>query len=101
MSGRADRTVEKSPKHYGVAVALCGVFGVIGVNNFYIGNWLHGLFDLGLFLLFLGFLWAGDDFFLYAVLVIAIDTLHTFYVFYRLIIGKQLDGEGRLITWSD
>ena len=45
---------EKSTKSYGAAVSLCGVFGTVGIHHFYLGNWLHGLFDLGLFISFLG-----------------------------------------------
>ena len=102
MSDCADRTVEKSTKDYGLAVALCGIFGTLGVHHFYLGNWPHGLFDVGLVLLFLVFWWiATPGFWVCAVIVAVIDLLHTAYVFYRLIIGKQFDGKGRLITLSN
>ena len=35
-----------SDRSYGVAVALCGIFGIVGIHHFYLGNHLHGLFDL-------------------------------------------------------
>lgn len=89
---------EKSPKSYGVAVSLCGIFGVVGVHHFYIGNWLHGLFDLSLFVLFV--VLYGADLILPAVFVLIVDALHTIFVFYRLIVGEQLDGKGRLITFK-
>ncbi|MCK5778036.1 MAG: TM2 domain-containing protein [Rhodospirillales bacterium] len=89
---------EKSPKSYGLAVALCGIFGVIGVHHFYIGNWLHGLLDFGLFVAFVVLLGAEMDGAAYSVL--AVDALHTIYVFYHLIVGTQQDGQGRLISWK-
>jgi len=89
---------EKSPKSYGIAVALCGVFGVMGIHHFYIGNWLHGILDLGLFIVFVGLISAGNDGAGYAVL--AVDVLHTVYVFYNLIVGRQRDGHGRVISWN-
>ena len=41
---------EISDKSYAVAVTLCGIFGVFGIHHFYLRNYLHGLFDLALFL---------------------------------------------------
>jgi len=35
-----------------------------------------------------------------SLLVLGIDVLHTLFVFYKLIIGNQHDGHGRLITWE-
>ncbi len=98
LPGTQVNSQEKSPKNYGVAVALCGVFGILGIHHFYIGNWLHGLLDFGLFILFIILLSMQMESAAYAVLVI--DVLHTFIVFYNLIVGKQRDGHGRLITWA-
>ncbi len=87
---------EKSPKSYGVAVTLCGVFGVLGVHHFYLGDWLHGVADAGLFVMAVVFAirgYAG-----LALLVIAIDAVHTIVIFYYLIIEKWRDGQGRPVT---
>ena len=97
MSELENTSDRKSDKSYGTAVALCGIFGTVGIHHFYIGNWLHGLIDLGMFVAFV-VLYAGD---VYgpAFAVLIVDVLHTLYIFYKLIVGEQRDGEGRLITW--
>lgn len=105
--GKVTETGEPvSPKNYGTAVALCGVFGVMGIHHFYLGNILHGLFDLALF-----FGWfvpwvavsTGDlrDWMGMIVLMFVIDALHTAYVFFMLICGRQRDGKGRLVALPD
>ncbi|MEL0091530.1 MAG: TM2 domain-containing protein [Rhodospirillales bacterium] len=88
---------EKSEKSYGLAVALCGIFGTVGVHHFYIGNWVHGIIDLTLFLGFIILLILGIA--ELAIAVLLVDVLHTLFVFYKLIVGEQRDGQGRLITW--
>lgn len=101
-AGRDDSEI--SPKSFGVAVALCGVFGTMGIHHFYIGNWLHGLFDLGLFVASIS-LWiasaANDDpsLMMFAIPCFIVDFVHTLFIFYRLITGQQHDGSGRLITY--
>ena len=86
---------EKSPKSYGIAVMLCGIFGILGVHHFYLGDWLHGLADVALVVLAVGFAMQGyPDL---ALLVFLIDGLHTIIIFYFLIIEKWRDGQGRPI----
>lgn len=87
--------VEKSEKSYGTAVILCGIFGVMGVHHFYLGNIVHGLIDLGLFVLFILLVMSG----LVALgyLVLAIDAIHTIIVFYLLITEQARDGHGRQV----
>ncbi len=87
---------EKSPKSYGVAVTLCGVFGVLGVHHFYLEDWLHGLADAGLFIMAVVF--AIQGYAGLALLVIVIDAIHTIVIFYYLIIEKWRDGQGRPVT---
>ena len=89
---------EKSSKKYGVAVAFCGVFGLLGIHHFYLGNWLHGLFDAGLFFPF--FVLLGAGLLVPAYLVLFIDAVHSIVIFYKLIVGNQRDGDGRLVTWK-
>lgn len=93
-----------SPKSFGVAVALSGVFGVIGLHHFYLGNILHGIVDLGLFLVAVTLFIAGHAPGLealggLAVVVFLIDALHSLIVISKLIIGKQRDGRGRLVAY--
>lgn len=90
------KELDVSPKSYGVAVALCGIFGVMGVHHFYLREWLHGLADLGLFVLFVVFLLQENDGL--AMLTLMLDVIHTVIVFYLLIIEKWRDGEGRLVV---
>ncbi len=89
-------SLEKSPKSYGVAVTLCGVFGVLGVHHFYLEDWLHGLADAGLFIMAVVF--AIQGYAGLALLVIVIDAIHTIVIFYYLIIEKWRDGQGRPVT---
>jgi TM2 domain-containing membrane protein YozV len=86
-----------SPKNYGAAVSLCGVFGVLGVHHFYIGNILHGVFDLSLFVGAM-FLLSTSETEVLGVVLLAIDFLHTFVVFYKLITEQQKDGSGKLVV---
>jgi len=66
----------------------------MGIHHFYIGNYLHGILDLGLFI---GFIWLyvlGSPL---ALLVLFVDCIHTAYVFFMLIVGKQKDADGKVI----
>ncbi len=87
---------EKSPKSYGIAVTLCGVFGVLGVHHFYLEDWLHGLADVALLIMAVGF--AIQGYIGLALLVVAIDAIHTIVIFYYLIVEKWRDGQGRPVT---
>ena len=88
-------STERSPKSYGVAVLLCGIFGVLGIHHFYLEDWLHGLADVGLLILAIGF--AAQGMVGLALFVILLDALHTIIIFYYLIIEKWRDGQGRPI----
>ena len=87
-----------SSKSYGIAVSLCGIFGMIGIHHFYIGNYLHGIFDLSLLIFGLFFLISGPAGL--GLLLLGIDVIHTFFIFYKLITEKQKDGSGKLIVTS-
>lgn len=100
---RAAANENISEKSYGTAVALCGIFGVVGIHHFYVGNVVHGLIDLGLFLATVIFYIAGmepgnEGLLAVAVLCFIADAIHTMIVFFRLIVGKQHDGSGKLIA---
>ena len=98
MLSQTNDKLSISNKSYGVAVTLCGIFGTLGVHHFYIGNWLHGLIDLALFIAFIILIMNGS--LGLGLLVLGIDVLHTLFVFYKLITGNQNDRHGRLITWK-
>jgi len=96
--------IETSEKSYGASVALCMIFGVMGVHHFYLGNWVHGVFDLGLFIVGFGLIFTGavsgdpEQIMLGGVLI-AIDVLHTLVVTILLLVGKVKDGEGRVVSY--
>jgi hypothetical protein len=91
---------EFSDKSFGAAVALCGIFGTVGLHHFYLGNIVHGVFDLGLFVGSIVCFFSGDPSLqMLGLILILMDALHTLFVFYKLIVGQQLDGAGRLVTY--
>ncbi len=94
-------TERTSPKSYAVAVALSAIFGVVGIHHFYIANFLHGCFDLGLFIMAIVLLsFSGNPFFIgIGMLCCLIDVAHTIYVTYRLLVGLQKDGNGLIIKY--
>lgn len=94
------RAEDISPKSFGVAVALCGVFGLAGIHHFYLGNILHGLFDLGLLVAALYLINGYDESLaLFGGLLILIDAIHSGIVMYYLFTGKTRDGRGRLVVY--
>lgn len=102
-TGRGDTRGDISPKSYGTAIALCGVFGTMGIHHFYLGNILHGLFDLGLFvaaiLLFSAGGVSGNGVYsLFAIITLFIDAPHTIVILYLLITEQEHDGQGRLVV---
>ena len=84
---------DKSPKSYGTAVALCGIFGTLGIHHFYLDDWFHGLADVALFILMVAFFIQGLT--VLAVITLLLDAAHTIVVFYLLITEQWRDGNGR------
>jgi len=95
MDNKPNILLTDSPKSYFVSVCLAGIFGTLGIHHFYLGRWLHGIFDLTLAILTVGFifiLWPV------AVLLAIMDFIHTVYVTYKLIVGEYNDGSGRPVS---
>jgi hypothetical protein len=89
-----------SPKSYGTAVILCALTGPVGIHHFYLGNWLHGLFDFGLLVGAIACFVIGDpSLVMLGVFLIILDSAHTLYVTYTLFVGKCKDGQGRLVVY--
>ncbi len=86
-----------SDKSYGIAVALSAVFGVVGIQHFYLGRWLEAFIDLGLAILTVVLFLMGEP--LLAIGVGLIDGLHTFIVTIMLLTGSFRDGKGRLVCY--
>lgn len=90
-------TIEPSEKSYLVAVCLSAIFGVMGVHHFYLGRYLEGLFDFGLFVATLYFYFTGQ--LVWAFAFLAVDYLHTFIITIMLLTGSFRDGKGKTICY--
>lgn len=88
---------QRSQKSYVIAVCLSGIFGVVGLQHFYMGRYFEACLDLGMFILAVYFYLNGE--LLYAALVFAIDSLHTFIVTIMLLTGSFKDGKGYYICY--
>jgi len=97
MDLRHDQTETPSKKSYGVAVSLSAVFGVLGIQHFYLGRWLEAFIDLGLAIATVVLFLMGEP--LWAILVAAIDGIHTFIVTIMLLTGSFRDGHGHLVCY--
>jgi hypothetical protein len=89
-----------SPKSYAVAVCLSGIFGVVGVQHFYLGRVLLGATDVGLTIGFV-YCFASDDpeLVVVGVILLILDVAHTLVTTIQLLIGRFRDGEGRLVCY--
>ncbi len=88
---------QPSDKSYTIAVCLSAIFGVVGIQHFYLGRIVEALIDLGLFIATIYFFITGQI--PLALLVGAIDALHTFIVTIMLLTGTFRDGHGRLVLY--
>ncbi|HCL26113.1 MAG TPA: hypothetical protein DHW65_07205 [Dehalococcoidia bacterium] len=85
----------KVSKSYFVSVCLAGIFGTLGIHHFYLGRWIHGLFDLLLAILTVVFIFISLPI---ALLFLVTDIIHTVYFTYKLVIGEYKDGSGRTVN---
>ena len=88
---------EVSNKSYAIAVCLSGIFGVVGIQHFYLERWIEGILDFSLCVATLYFVFTGQ--FLLAILAGAIDALHTLIVTIMLLTGSFNDGHGRRVCY--
>lgn len=86
-----------SPKSYVIAVCLSAIFGVVGLQHFYMGRIAEGVLDFGAIVLAIYLFAAGSEG--WAVLVFIIDSIHTFAVTIMLLTGSFKDGAGRVICY--
>ena len=87
----------RSDKSYGLAVSLSAVFGVLGIQHFYLERWLEAMIDFSLAVGTVFLFLTGEP--LLALLVAAIDAIHTFIVTIMLLTGSFRDGHGRLVCY--
>lgn len=96
--GLGDQVLETpSEKSYAIAVSLSAIFGVIGIQHFYLERWFEALLDLGLAIATIILFLVGEPGL--ALLVGAIDAIHTFIVTIMLLTGNFRDGRGRLVCY--
>lgn len=88
---------QASAKSYGVAVCLAAIFGTIGIHHFYLERWFEGIFDLGLLILTITLFVMGYPG--WAIVVFAIDAIHTFVITILLLIGEFKDGHGKYVCY--
>ena len=86
-----------SEKSYVIAVCLSGIFGVMGIQHFYLGRYVEASLDLGMFVMTAYFFFTGQNGL--ALLVLAIDAVHTIVVTFMLLTGTFRDGDGRLVCY--
>ncbi len=92
-----DYDADVSPKSYVVAVCLSGIFGVLGIQHFYLERWGLGILDLGLSIS--AFVLWHNEYFLIGGLIFLVDIIHTVIVTFQLLVGKFKDGDGRLVPY--
>ena len=92
-----ENSQQPSEKSYVIAVCLSAIFGVVGIQHFYMGRYVEASIDLGMFILTLYFFFSGQVG--YALLVLVIDGLHTLVVTIMLLTGTFRDGYGNLICY--
>ena len=90
-------TEVSSEKSYTTAVVLSGIFGILGIHHFYLGRWLHGMFDLGLSISAFASFVADLPQLGFSLLMV--DFIHTVYVTYKLLVGEYRDGKGDMVTY--
>jgi len=88
---------KKSEKHYGVAVALSAVFGILGIQHFYLGRYWEGALDVALTIGWIYSLVLGE-LLLFAVLL-GLDLLHSLITTIMLLTGAFRDGEGAYVCY--
>jgi TM2 domain-containing membrane protein YozV len=90
-------SLQASPKSYAKAVALSAVFGLVGVQHFYLGRHLEGLLDVGLTFGWIVCFAMGEITF--ALIFVLADVAHSFEVTIRLLTGNFRDGDGRVVCY--
>ena len=96
-----DTPVQISDKSYGVAVTLSMVFGLLGVQHFYLGRILLGLTDVGLTVGFIVLVFFTDDpgLVILGFIFFVADCVHTLVTTLMLFAGNFNDGAGRVVAY--
>ena len=86
-----------SNKSYVIAVCLSGIFGVAGIQHFYLERWIEAILDFSALVATIYLFLTGH--FLWALLVGAADALHTLIVTILLLTGSFSDGHGKRVCY--
>jgi TM2 domain-containing membrane protein YozV len=86
-----------SPRSYGTAVILSAVFGLVGIQHFYLGRWAEGAVDVGLTIAWITCFALGD--WAWAAFFFLGDLGHSAVVTLMLLTGNFRDGGGRLVCY--
>jgi len=76
---------------------MSAIFGIVGFQHFYLGRYIEGTIDFGLFILAI-YLYVNGELLL-GFAVFAIDSIHTFIVTIMLLTGSFKDGSGKLVCY--
>ena len=87
----------KSKKSYTIAVCLSAVFGIIGVQHFYLERYFLGFTDVLLSVLAFYCFISGR--FLYALIFFGLDFFHSLITTILLLTGSFEDGEGHTVCY--
>lgn len=88
---------EVSRKSYTIAVCLSGIFGVLGIQHFYLERWVEAILDFSAFWVAVYLFFTGHI--LWGVLVALADALHTLIVTILLLTGSFNDGHGKRVCY--
>ena len=86
-----------SEKSYVVAVCLSSVFGIIGLQHFYLKRNLQGFIDIGLTIGWIYCFISGEI--LLGVVLLAADVAHSITVTILLLTGTYRDGDGKYVCY--
>ncbi len=87
----------RSSKSYAVAVCLSGVFGLLGIQHFYLGRWFEGFADV---CLTFGWLYCfAMDIPVFGLIFLAMDFVHTLVTTILLLTGSFRDGSGAIVCY--
>jgi TM2 domain-containing membrane protein YozV len=87
----------ESKKSYAVAVCLSAIFGIIGVQHFYLGRHLMGILDVSLSIATFYCFLTGH--LLYAGVFFLLDFGHSLVVTIQLLTGSYEDGDGHIVCY--
>ncbi len=86
-----------SEKSYAVAVCLSAIFGVIGVQHFYLGRWLEGISDVLLTFGWIYYFAVGRP--MLGLFFLGLDVAHTLITTILLLTGNFKDGKDRYVCY--